>query len=166
MSFAFSGSVCEANSFFDASMSTSARDFERSFLPFGAAFLREGQIWQACRDCELGFLAWFSRPASALNLSAAIPVEQPFFPFGAARFPRGERVRILTLDDPRPLSVSFVPVRYAELQDILLPENIRTRLDYTHYNLTATTARTFGFEKTADYFLDCFEQVELAGGGA
>lgn len=58
-----------------------------------------------------------------------------------------------------PGTVSFVPVRYAELQDVLVPEHVRTRLGYSHYQFTATTARTLGLEKAADYFTDCFKLV-------
>ncbi len=42
-----------------------AREFERSFFPRGIVFPREGQIWQAVRDCQVGFLAWFSKAALA-----------------------------------------------------------------------------------------------------
>jgi hypothetical protein len=66
------------------------------------------------------------------------------------------------VDDPRPLGVSFVPLRYAELENILVPEHIRTRPGYTHYHLTAPTARTFGLEKPADYFGECFRMIEDA----
>jgi hypothetical protein len=131
-----------------------AQDFERSLLPRGIVFPREGQIWEAVRDCEVGFLAWYSEAALAHQ-----PPTPPPPPCGPARLNRGEKVRILSVDDPRPLIVSFVPVRYAELQDVLVPEDVRTRPGYTHYQLTATTARTFGFEKAVDYFTDCFRLV-------
>ncbi len=134
-----------------------ARDFERSFLPRGIVFPREGQIWEAVRDCQVGFLAWFTKAALVQEL--ATPPPKGPLSCGPARLNRGERVRILSVDDPRPLTVSFVPVRYAELQDVLVPEHVRTRLGYSHYQLTATTARTFGIEKTADYFTDCFRLV-------
>ncbi len=137
-----------------------AREFERSFLPRGIVFPREGQIWQAVRDCEVGFLAWFSKAAVAAQHHATPTAQAPFFPCGAARLNRGEQVRILAVDDPKPLSVSFVPVRYAELEQRLVPEHIRSRLGYSHYQLSATTARTFGLDKAADYFTDCFELVQ------
>ena len=73
-----------------------------------------------------------------------------------------EKVRILALDDPRPLTVSFVPLHYAELQESLLPEETRMWPGYSHYQLTMTTARTFGLDKATDYFTDCFELVEDA----
>jgi hypothetical protein len=88
--------------------------------------------------------------------------QPPFFPCGAARLNSGERVKILGVDDPRPLGVSFVPLRYAELENALVPEHIRRRRGYSHYQLTAPTARTFGLEKRADYFGECFRMVEDA----
>ncbi len=69
-------------------------------------------------------------------------------------------MRILAVDDPRPLNVHFVPIRHAELEATLVPESIRTRLGYTGYQLSATTARTFGLEKLTDYFTDCFQLVQ------
>ena len=138
-----------------------ARDFERSRLPRDIVFPREGQIWEAIRDCQVGFLAWFSKAALAQQ-GVTAPTKGPLFPCDPAQLNRGEKVRILTVDDPRPLTVSFVPVRYAELQDRLVPEYIRARPGLTHYQLTMTTAQTFGFGKAADYFIDCFQLVEDA----
>ncbi len=137
-----------------------AREFERSFLPRGLVFPREGQIWQAIRDCKVGLLAWFSKAALAPQHGVTSAGQAPFFPFGAARLNRGEQVRILAVDDPRPLNVHFVPIRYAQLEATLVPDSIRIRLGYTGYQLSATTARTFGLEKFTDYFTDCFELAQ------
>lgn len=137
-----------------------AREFERSRLPSGIVFPREGQIWRAVRDCEIGFMAWFMK-APDLQRGQA-----PFFPCGIARLSRGEEVRILALDDPRPLTVSFVPVCYAELQEDLVPEHVRRLPGYSHYQLTAPTARTFGIEKRTDYFTDCFQLMEATTGAS
>ena len=141
-----------------------ARDFERSLLPRGIVFPREGQIWVTIRDCRIGFLAWYSQAALKQQLVGS-PAHGPLFPCGSAQLKQGEKVRILSVDDSRPLTVSFVPVRYAELQDVLVPESVRTRPGYTHYQLTATTARTLGIEKAVDYFIDCFRFVEGATAG-
>jgi hypothetical protein len=134
-----------------------ARDVERSLLPRGIVFPCEGQVWEAVRDCQVGFLAWYSK--ATLAQQPATPLSSGPLSFSPVMLNRGEKVRILSVDDPRPLTVSFVPVRYAELQDVLVPEYIRTRLGYSHYQLTPTTARTLGIEKSADYFTDCFRLI-------
>src|SRR5438309_938063 len=97
-----------------------ARDFERSWLPRGIVLPREGQVWQAIRDCQVGFLAWFSKAALAQQ-GVTPPSQGPLFPFEPVRLSRGEKVLILTVDDPKPLSVSFVPVRYVEGWESLMP---------------------------------------------
>jgi hypothetical protein len=142
------------------------REFERRFLPRNVVFPKEGQIWQALRECDVDLLAWYSKPELPLPAFVSGPGKAPLFPFSATRFPRGETVRITGVDDPRPLTVSFVPVRYAELQERLVPEYMRTRIDYSHYQLTAMTARTFGIEKAKDYFIDCFKWLREDGAAA
>jgi hypothetical protein len=138
-----------------------AQEFERSFLPRGIAFPREGQIWRTTRDCQVSFLAGFTQKAfEEIRQGIATPNRPLFFPFGPAQIGRGEPVRILAVDNPRPLRVCFVPVRYAELEEGIVPEYIRSNPGYTHYQLSATTARTFGLEKGLDYFIDCFELIQ------
>ena len=143
-----------------------ARDFERSRLPQAIVFPLEGQLWQAIRDCEVGSMAWFSRAAVWSHSAVATPTHVPFFPCGAARLKEGETVRILALEDPRPLTVSFLPIRYAELEACIVPEHMRKWPGYSHYQLTAPTARTFGIEKTSDYFSVCFQLVEGTAGSS
>lgn len=139
----------------------SAREFERSRLPGKTVFPREGEVWRAVRDSEVGFMAWFTDPLVGKSQQASLaPNQAPFFPCGTARLRQGEKVRILPLDDPKPLTVMFLPLRYAELEPDLVPEHIRQWPAYSTYQLTAPTARTFGFEKVVDYFTDCFEKVE------
>src|ERR1041384_8672697 len=80
-----------------------ARDYERSLLPTGFIFPRTGQIWETLRDCAVYFIAGNAKtPGTG----------------GRARLQRGERIRILTLDDPRPIWVTFQPVRYDALHEI------------------------------------------------
>jgi hypothetical protein len=69
-------------------------------------------------------------------------------------------VRILALDNRKPLSVHFVPIRYGELEHSLVPAVIRLRPGYSNYQLSAPTAKTVGLEKGVDYFSDCFRLVE------
>src|SRR5712692_497329 len=38
-----------------------AADYQRSLLPPGVVFPREGQIWETVRDCEVRFVAWIPK---------------------------------------------------------------------------------------------------------
>ena len=104
-----------------------SQDYERSLLPPDIIFPRTGQIWQAVRDCEVDFMAW---------------IPKTFIPGGRARLQQGERVRILPLDDPKPIRVSFQPVRYHELHESIVPHDIRSCPGYQHYVLSLRTAYT------------------------
>jgi hypothetical protein len=73
-------------------------DFERSLLPRDMAFPRTGQIWETVRACELPVPTWKVGP-HGLRLGPNVQLA------------KGERVRILKLDDPRPLQVRFKLVR-------------------------------------------------------
>ena len=123
-----------------------AADYERSLLPPGIAFPREGQIWETVRDCEVRFVAWIPRT---------------ILPSGMARLRRGERVRILTLDDPRPVRVPFQPVRYQELHESIVPQDIRSRPGYEHYILSLRIARTLCcLHDEPGFFHELFRLVE------
>ncbi|MHC1769413.1 MAG: hypothetical protein AB9869_34875 [Verrucomicrobiia bacterium] len=145
--------------------SRQALEFERSLLPRGIAFPREGQIWRVIRECEVTFLALFSSGSLGPEKGYVLGPGDILFPFGVAQLQRGEEVRILALEDPRPLNVTFLPLRYVELEAVIVPASIRAWPGYTSYQLTAPTARTTGFEKQ-DYFTDCLEAVEKPTGGA
>jgi hypothetical protein len=77
-----------------ADFAQKCRDFERTFLPRDIVFPRTGQVWEAVRDCTLP--CWGARPNSKMLL---MPEE--------IQLAKGERVRILPLDDPKPLTVRF-----------------------------------------------------------
>jgi len=78
------------------------------------------------------------------------------FGFGPARTSQGEKV-LLSVGGTWPLSIGFAPAGYSELQESLLPEQTRIWHGNSHYQLTATTARTMGFAKGEDHFADCFQ---------
>ncbi len=124
-----------------------SQDYERSLLPPDIIFPRTGQIWEAVSDCEVNFIAW-----SPTN---------PIFPGGSARLQQGERVRILTLDDPKPISVTFQPVRYHALQESIVPHDIRNRPGYQRYALSLRTAYTVCCSREEKgYFHELFRLVE------
>ena len=70
-----------------------ALSIERSWLPSGLAFPREGQVWEAVHDCEIPILP--------------LVLIQPL-KFHSAQIKAGERVRVVHVDGPKPLYVSFV----------------------------------------------------------
>jgi|SRR6266851_4983541 len=124
-----------------------SQDYERSLLPPDISFPRKGQIWEAVRDCAVNFVGW--TPTN------------PIFPAGSARLRRGERVRILTLDDPKPIWVTFQPVRYHALQESIVPHDIRNRTGYQHYALSLRTAYTVCcLREEKGYFHELFRLVE------
>ena len=123
-----------------------SQDYERSLLPPNRTFPRTGQIWEAVRDCEVYFMAW---------------VPKTIIPGGRARFQRGERVRILPLDDPKPIQVRFQPVRYHQLQEYIVPLYIRDWPGYQYYVLSLRTARTACcLQDEPGFFHELFKLVE------
>lgn len=125
-----------------------ARDYERSLLPPDLTFPRTGQIWEAVRDCEVRYIAWIPK---------SIPSS------GMAQLRQGERVRILELDDPKPIHVTFQPVRYHELQESIVPREIRRRLGYSRYVLSLRLAYTVCcLREETQFFCDLFRLVEDA----
>lgn len=103
-----------------------AADYERSLLPPGLVFPRAGQVWEPVRDCDVRFVAFIPRT---------------ILPSGLARLRRGERVRIQP-GESKPIQVHFQPVRYEELEPVIVPEDIRNRPGYHYYWLTLRIART------------------------
>jgi hypothetical protein len=116
-------------------------DFQRSLLPRDLAFPRTGQIWEAVQECELPVPTWKVGP-KGLELGPNV------------RLAKGERVRILELDDPRPLQIRFQPIR----KDAL-PANLpAVALDH---GLWLPTASPFAISnKMPACFTDLFRLVE------
>jgi hypothetical protein len=69
-----------------------SEEFERSFLPPDLVFPREGQIWEAVRDCEV---------------SGRMMRQQRTVFWGKVKLRKGDRIRILPLGHPKPLQVNF-----------------------------------------------------------
>ena len=129
-------------------------DYERSFLPSNIVFPRTGQIWEAVRDCEVN--AFPIRPAPGKGKAA--PKKFVFWP--TVRLEPGMKVRILELDDPRPLTIPFVP-----LADPGFKLHESSAPPPSEYRLSLRIARTFASlcptDKSA-YFSDLFKLVEDA----
>ncbi len=82
--------------------------------------------------------------------------------FGVAKLRKGERVHVLEVDGPNPVQVGFVPVRYKELHEGIVPEATRKHPGYSGYILhlkTAKTAVEFN-PKPQTYFTESFKLVE------
>jgi len=137
------------------------QDYERSLLPVETVFPRPGQIWEARHDCEVNFSAWFSGPPFIwVPGKHYVPDDAPVR-FGRAKLARGERVRIGPTDDPKPLSVSFKPLRYDELHADIVSEALRQAPGYSHYTLMLRVAHTQCCRpREATYFAEAFALIE------
>jgi len=103
-----------------------ARDYERSLLPSNTVFPRAGQLWEAIAECDVRVHYIFATAASSS---------------GAGKLASGERVRILKgRNEPKPIHVSFLPVRHVDLLASLVPEDVRREPLYTGYVLSVKTA--------------------------
>jgi hypothetical protein len=88
--------------------------------------LRGGQIWEVIDGCDAQIQFLFTAP---ITFS------------GSSQLTAGERVCIAPeTTGPAPMVVSFLPVRYAELHDSLVPADIRNTPRYQKYLLSVETA--------------------------
>jgi hypothetical protein len=117
-------------------------------LPSDMNFPRIGEVWETIRNCDVLFRAWFTkRPGTD----------------GKARLEQGTKVRILFIDDPKPLYVHYEPVGYRELEAGIVPEKLRSAPDYDHYELYAVMARLpCWLDKDTPFFSELFKPVEGA----
>jgi hypothetical protein len=107
-----------------------------SHMNESAPFLRKGQIWEVIDACAVQIQYLFTAP---ITFS------------GSCRLTIGERVCILTeTTDPQAAVVSFLPVRYDELHDSLVPLDMRETPRYKEYMLSLKTG----------CFYECFRLVE------
>lgn len=147
-----------------------ALEIERSRLPHSIKFPRVGEVWEAMRDCGVSFgacISFQSPPAnSAVGQKGVAPVFSPaLFPFGNAQLKRGEKVRILEIDGPPPICVTFQPVRYQELENSIVPDDMRHAPGYHGYTLSAKTVKTIadlasGNRARQTWFTEAFMLVQ------
>ena len=87
-----------------------------------ASFPRGGQIWEVIDGYDAQIQYLFTAP---ITFS------------GSGRLAAGERVCITTgTTDSQPVVVRFLPVRYDELHDSLVPPDIRDTPRYKKYTLS------------------------------
>jgi len=97
---------------------------------------RRDQIWEVSDVCDAHILYLFTAP---ITFS------------GTCRLTAGERVRIMSeTAGPPPMDLSFLPLRYEELHDSLVPPDIRDTPRYKKYELSVQTG----------YFYEHFQLVE------
>ncbi len=140
-----------------------AQDYERSLLPHDIVFPRTSQIWEALLDCDVGFSAFFTgSPFERVWVPGKRPADfvGPL-PFGRAQLSRGERVRIEPTADAKPVVVWFRPLRYRELPESIMPEDIQKIPRYSHYTLALRLARTSCcWQEEPTYFTEAFRLIE------
>ena len=115
-------------------------------LPAGTVLPREREVWESRHECVVRWAA--SLAGHPRN--------------GTVRLPSGERLRVIGVDDPRPICVHFQPLRYKELEDAIVPAAIRQRPEYTHYWLFVRIARVSFFPDEPPYLHEDFRLVEHA----
>jgi hypothetical protein len=96
---------------------------------------RKGQIWEVADGCDTQVEYLFSAP---ITLS------------GSGRLTAGERVCIVTETVDAQKIVSFLPVRYDELHESLVPSDVRNTPRYKAYTLSVKT----------EHFYEHFRLVE------
>lgn len=152
-------------------------DCERALLPAEIVFPRTGQIWETLRDCEVNYRAHFDCPWSPSNQlldkfqtaarGAPALLESYIMQFGTARLDRGEKVRILPLPDPKPIQITFGPVRYNELHESIIPAKVRNHPSYHGvYELSLKIAKTISDFQVAPrqtYFNESFRLLAAPG---
>jgi hypothetical protein len=138
-------------------------NYHRALLPPETVFPREGQIWEAIRDCEVGFEACIEWPrpkfgkqrladGSEVIMQEGGPVFQwgknfPPCPWGSTKISKGERLCVVEAPQvsshtgPKPLRASLQPLRYEELEERIVPQEIRSLPQYKGYRLSVSTAR-------------------------
>jgi hypothetical protein len=138
-----------------------ADNYERSLLPPELIFPQANQIWEAARDCEVNFNAFFTGPPAGKLFM--LPTEP--LPFGKTPLTKGERVRIGPINEARPMTIWFTPLRYFDLQTQIVPEGVLRMTGYSNYTLSlrfAGSSRSLWPDPQAIYFSETFRLIEVA----
>ena len=159
-------------------LNTWMRDFELQQLPSDAIFPRPGELWETTCDCVVTVAALIKWPAQPRSSQVRLPSGEdvympgfgkplPFFPFGKAQLQTGERVRILGSDEaissawPKPIFVNVRPLRYEQLEEGIVPKELRDMPGYTGYLLNVRTARPrLCFDTEQAFLNDHFRLIE------
>lgn len=103
-----------------------AKDFERSLLSDETRFPRQGDIYEATVDQDVDYLIAWSAPLTG---------------GGQATLYKGERIRIdIDPGEPEPLGVYALAVDYQQLEQRMVPDDVRTRAKYDGFYFHVKTA--------------------------
>ena len=134
-----------------------AENHERSLLPTDIVFPHTGQIWETVRDCDVHVRKWIIGPKVFRIVGKFVETEQVPVLWLDTRLRQGERVRILTLDHPKPLEIRFQPVRYSELHESIAPDSLSY---YLWLRIARTRSVLPSFKQEAGYFTELFRLIE------
>ena len=133
-----------------------AEDHERSLLPTGIVFPHTGRIWEV-RDCDVYVRKWIIGPKRFRIVGTFVETEQVPVLWLDTRLRQDKRVRILTLDHPKPLEIRFQPVRYSELHESIAPDSLGY---YLWLSIAAARSLLPSFKQQAGYFTELFRLIE------
>ena len=138
-----------------------SQEYEKSLLPPDLTFPRAGQIWETIRDCQVQFMTLFQPPSPRDFGWISGQSHNIVAPFGQARLTQGERVQIEFTNETKPLVIWFRPLRYDELQEGIVPAEIRSMPLYCQYRLSLPTAPTSPWLRPgSEFFLTAFRLIE------
>jgi hypothetical protein len=149
------------------------KEEEFRLLPMDTVFPLPGQVWEATRDCEVGFatlIEWSGLKNHKINLPNGSMVmvsgardgtfPKDFCTVGTTRLQRGERVRVLDANplngevDPKSLMTYVRPLRYDALHEVIVPAQLRTWPGYDGYWLEIRIARAITSPRTSGPYLN------------
>lgn len=142
-------------------------NIERTRLPRDFLVPKVGEMWESIRDCEVNFRLRRGQPYRSKafkEFAGKCGTKTRLLLFGGKiQLRQGEQIRIVCVDDlAKPLVVTFEPLRYDELQEVLVPEEMRRMPDYEGYELSVKSARTIAYVSKRDtqaYFIESFKLV-------
>jgi hypothetical protein len=108
-----------------------ARDYERSLLPAGTRFPKKGDMYEARRDVQVGYVTSWGAPYTG---------------GGTGELKTGERVIVENDPLPRPIYAFGKAIDYARVEARMIPEKDRTSEKYAGFYVylkTVDLARDF-----------------------
>lgn len=102
-----------------------ALNYEKSLLPPGTRFPKEGEVYEALEDVELNYLTSWTAP---------------FTGGGAGVLPKGQWLRVAAILDPQPISAYADAVNYKTMEELIVPVEDRTAQNYSAFYFSVPTA--------------------------
>lgn len=95
-----------------------AEELKRALYPDWIVYPKGDDIYEAIDDVEIPYMTSWGAP---------------FTGGGNATLPKGEKVKVVTPNRPKPTSVYCDPINYKKLHSIIVPERDRKAQDYGGY---------------------------------